>query len=162
MKYIIACLLLICSYVQVNAQEQDQEHNKKPILLDTISLNDLKQDEDFVWAAKVKNDDKYNSKVLKRLANYNITVILGTWCSDSHVAVAQFTNYLTHIGYDINQVTFIGLDEDKKSPTMLHEKLDITFVPTFLFKHKKDASRSPVKIVEYLPENLASHLLETL
>lgn len=160
MKYIITCIIFLCTYI--HTQAQTQEEKQKPVLVDTIAFDVLKQDEDFLWVAKVKNNESLNASVLERLSSYSITVVLGTWCSDSHVAVAQFVNYLTHIGYDMDQVTFIGLDEDKKSPTMLHEQLDITFVPTFLFKHKTDASRAPVKIVEDLPENLASHLLETL
>lgn len=157
MKYIIACITLLCSYINLHAQEQEQK-----IMLDTIAFADLKQNEDFLWISKVKNDESLNKSVLERIALYDITIVLGTWCSDSHVAVAQFANYLMHIGYDINKVTFIGLDEDKKSPTLLHEKLDITYVPTILFKHKTNEAHEPVRIVEYLPEHLGKHLLENL
>lgn len=159
MKYIITCIILFCTTMNLHAQEQEQVQK---ILLDTIPFSALKENEDFLWISKVKNDESLNESVLERLAAYDITIVLGTWCSDSHVAVAQFANYLTHIGYDINKVTFIGLDEEKKSPTLLHEKLDITFVPTILFKHKSDEAHIPVRIVEYLPEHLGRHLLENL
>ncbi len=53
----------------------------------------------------------------------SITVILGTWCPDSHREVPRFMKKMKETGFPPASLSFIGVDIDKRSPVGEFEKL---------------------------------------
>jgi len=81
-------------------------------MVDTNSINEL------------KNTDK---KII------TIKIILGTWCSDSRREVPRFMHILDYWEFPEENVTFIGVDDQKISPVGEYEYLGVERVPTFIF-----------------------------
>lgn len=72
-----------------------------------------------------------------RLANVDpgaeITVYLGTWCSDSKRELSRFWRAFDEAGGLVSfEVEYIGVDRDKERPAELIEGSGLTHVPTFI------------------------------
>jgi thiol-disulfide isomerase/thioredoxin len=93
--------------------------------------------------------DSYNpdTLVVKKLTtlgtdNIAIKVVMGTWCPDSRREVPRFLHILDLWKFPPERVTFIGVDDAKKSPVGEYEGLGIQRVPTFiLYKNNIEAGR---------------------
>ena len=81
-----------------------------------------------------------------------ITIVLGTWCHDSHEQVPRFYRILDRIDYDPQLVTLIGVDRKKEGGELDLSGMDIQRVPTFIFyKDGKELGRiieTPVNSLE--------------
>jgi len=88
----------------------------------------------------VKGYDKYrvDTNVVNKLTDVSrnsitIKIVMGTWCPDSRREVPRFMRILDYWEYPEDKITFIGVDDEKKSPVGEYENLDIERVPTFIF-----------------------------
>jgi hypothetical protein len=68
-----------------------------------------------------------------RWDNVTISVVMGTWCSDSRREVPRFLKIMDIMGIPEEKISFIGTDMDKRSPIGGFEEMDIQRVPTFIF-----------------------------
>ncbi len=91
------------------------------------------------------------------LADLEIRIFLGTWCSDSQLQAPQFFKILEYLSFDMEQVDMVALiradDENRTlfSPGGEEKGWNITHVPTFIFlRNGKEIGR----IVEYPAVNL--------
>lgn len=64
-----------------------------------------------------------------------ITVVMGTWCSDSRREVPRFLKILDGLGYDTNALNMICVDRNKYAEVPELEKLSVQLVPTFIFSN---------------------------
>jgi thiol-disulfide isomerase/thioredoxin len=88
-----------------------------------------------------------------------ITMFMGTWCGDSKREVPAFFKLLDALEFPADKVTLITMDTDKTTPDNLEKDLEITNVPTIIFKKKgKELNR----IVEYPIESLEADMLSIL
>ena len=62
-----------------------------------------------------------------------ITVVMGTWCSDSRREVPRFLKIMDIMDFPEEKISFIGTDTDKRSPIGGFEEMEIQRVPTFIF-----------------------------
>lgn len=87
-----------------------------------------------------------------------ITIVMGTWCSDSRREVPRFMKILDNLNFPVERLTFIGVDDVKISPVEEYFSLGIQRVPTFIFyKNKIEAGRiieNPVTSLEQDMENI--------
>jgi hypothetical protein len=63
----------------------------------------------------------------------NITVVLGTWCSDSQREVPRLFKILDHIGFPEDNLKLICIDRSKNAEGTNVSDLDIQLVPTIIF-----------------------------
>ncbi|MGB8492523.1 MAG: thioredoxin family protein [Bacteroidales bacterium] len=116
------------------------------------------------WYEKGFDDYRPDQDVIARLSALNtdditITVVMGTWCPDSRREVPRFMKVLSLWKFPLGKVTFIGVDNEKKSPLGDYEKLDIVRVPTFIiYNNKVEAGR----IVENPVASLEQDMLNIL
>ncbi len=68
-----------------------------------------------------------------RWDNVTMTVVMGTWCSDSRREVPRFLKIMDIMGIPEEKISFIGTDMEKRSPVGGFEEMDIQRVPTFIF-----------------------------
>jgi thiol-disulfide isomerase/thioredoxin len=107
----------------------------------------------------LKGFDEYDLKTepLNKLLEINkddisIKVVMGTWCPDSRREVPRFMKILDAWKFPAGKVTFIGVDDAKRSPVGEYIKLGIERVPTFIiYKNNIEAGRiieNPVTSLE--------------
>ncbi len=88
-------------------------------------------------------DEKALSGLKKeKLNSYNITVVLGTWCEDSHREVPRFFKILESTNFPEKKLQIIAVNRKKESPTGEEGPLNIQRVPTIIInKYGKEVGR---------------------
>jgi thiol-disulfide isomerase/thioredoxin len=99
------------------------------------------------WYLNGFDDYQVNSESVNKLMDVkkdglSIKVVMGTWCPDSRREVPRFMRVLDIWKFPVGSVTFIGVDDAKKSPVGEYEGLNILRVPTFIiYKNNIEAGR---------------------
>ena len=77
-----------------------------------------------------------------KLRNYDITLVLGTWCSDSRREVPRFFKILDYLNYQKDKIKIFAVDRSKKGLNNEVDSLNIQKVPTIIFyKNNKEFGR---------------------
>lgn len=88
-----------------------------------------------------------------------ITIVLGTWCSDSREQVPRFFKVTDQLGFPPERITLIGVDGKKQSDNPDVTPMAIELVPTFIFTRScKELGR----ITETPQKSLEEDLLEII
>ena len=100
-----------------------------------------------------------NESVIKKLSDkiddYEITVVLATWCIDSKREVPRLYKVLTDAGYNEKRVKVIAVDRNKEAVVVDIADLDIQRVPTIIvYKDDVEAGR----IIEMPKRSIESDL----
>jgi thiol-disulfide isomerase/thioredoxin len=154
-------------YVNVLAQDYNtiitDEKSGKPMLIGFTTLEAF-NDTSFSWWWN-SGYDIYNvdsaaaSKLSYEMKNINLTVVMGTWCSDSRREVPRFYKILDKISYPTEKVILINVDREKHGLADEVDLLGIDFIPTFILsKDGKELGR----IVESPYESLEKDMSEIL
>jgi len=89
-----------------------------------------------------------------------VTVFLGTWCSDSAREVPRFWRSLDEAGGDVPfEIHYVAIDRVKKEPAAPMANYKIEFVPTFIVTRE---GREVGRIVEEAPHGVEQDLLALL
>lgn len=89
----------------------------------------------------------------------SIIVVMGIWCPDSRREVPRFMKIIDTMKFPGEQLTFIGVDNEKLSPLGDYDKLGIERVPTFIiYKNKIELGR----IIENPVASLEQDMLDIL
>ncbi|MFP5285946.1 MAG: thioredoxin family protein [Thermoanaerobaculia bacterium] len=89
-----------------------------------------------------------------------VTVFLGTWCSDSRREVPRFWKAIDQAGADVPfAIHYIGVDQEKKQPSAPVTNNDVRYVPTFIVQRE---GREVGRIVEESPNGIEKDLLALL
>lgn len=84
----------------------------------------------------------YIKKLGKKLNNVEITIVLGTWCSDSKREVPRYYKILNEVGYDTKHIKLIAVDRNKEAPGIDIRDINIQKVPIFIFyKNSEEIGR---------------------
>ncbi|OFX84838.1 MAG: hypothetical protein A2W99_06470 [Bacteroidetes bacterium GWF2_33_16] len=70
---------------------------------------------------------------LDSIDNLEITVVLGTWCSDSRREFPRFYKILEKINFSFDYLTIIAVDRGKNALETNVKELNVELVPTFVF-----------------------------
>ena len=171
-------VLLVLFTLALNAQSTET------MLLGEISFNELQKAPFASWYTtgqeEYEVDESKMDALKKALDSIEITVFMGTWCSDSQREVPRFYKIMEATGYPMESIRLIAVDRDKTTPKKLEEGLDIKRVPTFIFykwdekgviqedelgepNTEVDTSKVEVgRIVEYPIKSLETDMLDIL
>ncbi len=106
------------------------------------------------------NLDKETLNKLKPLfKDIEITVFMGTWCSDSRKEIPVFFKLIDKLRINENSIELIGMTLEKTTPDSLELGQNLINVPTFIFK--KDGKEIN-RIVEFPLETIEKDILEIL
>ena len=106
------------------------------------------------------NLDKETLNKLKPLfEDIEITVFMGTWCSDSRKEIPVFFKLIDKLRINENSIELIGMTLEKTTPDSLELNQNLINVPTFIFK--KDGKEIN-RIVEFPLETIEKDILEIL
>ena len=160
---ILFCLVSFVSYGQdVNFMSKDPMTGK-PMLLGNCTREAFK-DTSFSWWFN-SNYNMYEvdstslAKIADKIKNTDITIVMGTWCSDSRTLVPEFYKILDYLNYPSDKVKLIMVDRDKKGRDDEVADLNIKLVPTIIFyKDGKEEGR----IIEAAAETLEKDMVRIL
>lgn len=165
MKQVIILLLLTLSIVkaqQYNNSTIDTVKNKKMLI--GYCTREAFQDTAF----KDWFDEQYTNyqpdydvldKLEGKLDDISITIVMGTWCSDSREQIPSFYKVLDELNYSSEKITLISVDRKKKGLSDEADNLNIELVPTIIFyRNGNEIGR----IIETPQESLEKDMLEIL
>jgi hypothetical protein len=161
-KYFIFLLMMVS--VASLAQEKNKlitdEKSGKQMLIGFCDRTAF-ADTNFSWwfNSEYNNytpDTTTLKSVKEKINNVKITVVMGSWCSDSRREVPRLFKILDKLGVGDKNLTLICVDRKKESTAGGIDKLDIKFVPTFIFlKNEEELGR----IIESPKETLEKDLV---
>ncbi len=154
-SFLLFFLLASMSFAQDNNKLVTDEKSGKPMLIGLCDRTAF-ADTSFAWwfNSEFENysvDSASLKDVSAKLNDVKITLVLGTWCSDSRREVPRFLKILDLLPFDLKNLNMICVDRSKTAPDCGVEKLDIKFVPTFIF-YKNDVEIG--RVVEAPKESL--------
>jgi hypothetical protein len=105
-------------------------------------------------------DEKTLSDIdLNILFNCNITIVLGTWCSDSQREVPRFYRILDYMGFPGKNLKLICVDRTKDAAGTEIMDLSVDLVPTFIIYSREEEIG---RIIEAPVESLEADLVRIL
>jgi thiol-disulfide isomerase/thioredoxin len=87
----------------------------------------------------------------------DITVVMGTWCSDSRREVPRFIKIIDELGAEVNAINLICVDRAKNADVPDMAELQIELVPTIIFYLQGDELG---RITETPHESLESDMVQ--
>src|SRR3989339_1862494 len=139
MKLLVVLILLYCS-TDILGQEIKNividERSDKPMLIGVCSRDAL-TDSNFGWwynsgYENYEVDENIYELDSAKLENISITIVLGTWCSDSRREVPAFFKILDALKFPAEKISLLAVDRNKQLPGNEIDDLEIEFVPTFI------------------------------
>lgn len=149
-------LLSIAFFIALLSGEQKaKETENQEILLGYFKKEDLMQKPHSAWFNAGYKHYKPKAKALKiiqeNIHDYEIKLIMGTWCADSQYEVPKFYKLLDITGFDQDKLQAYAVDEYKVAGDKVADSYDVELVPTIIFyKDGKEVNR----FVEYAVDNL--------
>jgi thiol-disulfide isomerase/thioredoxin len=165
MKKILLFTLLFSGFLL--AQDQNNvilDKNNKPILIGEVEISDFQKEPFLIWFDEEYDNyqtDSLKMVILKENLNlYKITIVLGTWCSDSRREFPRFIKILQESNYDFENLSIIAVNRRNNEKFIGAEDLSINFVPTFILS----VEEVEIGRIEESPkrDNLESDILEIL
>ena len=159
LSIIVSILFISTSYAQtMNKMVHDTTINQE-VLIDYCDRAGLESGEFGTYYKLEYEDYQLNDSLVKLIGNkindFDITIVFGSWCSDSEQQVPHFYKILDQAGYDDNRLKIIAVNRQKKAEEVHIEDLQIELVPTFImYKNDKEIGRIVETPVETLEEDL--------
>jgi hypothetical protein len=172
MKALLLCMLLFGTITFA------QNNNLIPAPKDTVVIDTTNnqrmllgycsrqafQDTSFSWWYNslydmYEIDSSTAASCKNKLDSIKITVVMGTWCSDSRRVVPKFLRILDYLKFPDDKVSIIAVGRDKKGRANETEGLKIKVVPTIIF-YKNDVEIG--RILEFPKESLEKDMLKIL
>jgi thiol-disulfide isomerase/thioredoxin len=108
------------------------------------------------------NPDEKTLNELKKIIkseNIKITIVFGTWCSDSRREIPRFYKIIDKMEFLESDIKLIGVDTKKSSRNNLLKDIEFERIPTFIFfKNGKETGR----IVEVPVTSIEQDMLNCL
>lgn len=163
----LLCGVLVLFAAHVNAQQMNKQVKdkikKKMVLINKVdragltSFADFKTNYDVFYDA-YQPDSATLTALPSALANKKITIVLGSWCSDSQLQVANFLKVADLMKLDTSKVNFIAVDGNKKAQNGLIDDLKIERVPTFIITD--ESGKEIGRIIESPYDSIEKDLLK--
>jgi hypothetical protein len=156
--YLLTLIISVPSFIaaqDVNRRVADPETGRSILVgyCDREALEMDKFGELFDEYYKLYDPD---GEVISKLKQYrdafDLVIVLGSWCSDSHEQVPRFFKVLDKMKYDQERIEMICVDRNKTGGELDISEYHILYVPTFIiYLNGKEMGRiveSPVRTLE--------------
>ena len=155
-KSILLSAILFFSLQSCNAQKvvvnrEVETTNDGKMLLGMQTKDQLLKLPYSDWYSKEHDQYTIDQKAVaelkkEKLGSYNIIVVLGTWCEDSHREVPRLMKILENVNFPEQKLTIIAVNRKKEAPGGEEGVYNIQRVPTIIVqKYGKEIGR----IIEY-------------
>ncbi len=136
-------ILLILIFISILTKAQDinrtviDEKTNKPMLIglcDRIAFTDTSFSWWFEPEYEFYEPEQSVIETIRQIINdeIEVTIVLGTWCSDSKREVPHFLRILDELNFNQQKITIFGVDRKKTIEGYDISNLEIEFVPTFI------------------------------
>ncbi|MGE5432685.1 MAG: thioredoxin family protein [Syntrophomonadaceae bacterium] len=144
-------LLFFTAVLTLNAQENKlksvtDEKTGRQMLVGVANRSAFQDTSYSRWFNPEYDNYRVKTKDLAGLSDkikdYGITIVMGTWCSDSHREIPRFYKILDTLKYPGSKVKLIMVDKKRKDLSGEVDSLNIELVPTIIFyKDGKEEGR---------------------
>jgi thiol-disulfide isomerase/thioredoxin len=86
--------------------------------------------------ANYRPSEEYVGRLKKMTDSVRITIVYGTWCSDSKKQLPHFFRIMDTVGFPEDRITLIAVDRTMQLPPGVKKEYGITNVPTFILSFK--------------------------
>jgi len=160
-KYVIFAFITFFISCKTTDKLHTEQYKAKPILVGKAGKKDLEKKPYNEWFDANYRDSRLNPTVISQLKpvikQYDFTVIMGTWCSDSQKQVPVFFKVLDATGYHKNVPVYCVPRKYKYYKPV--KKYQIVRVPTIIvYKNGEEKGR----IIEYPMHNIETDLLKIM
>lgn len=163
MKNIFGLMILLSSITfsqDKNQTVMDEDSGKK--MLTGYCTREAFEDSAFSWWWN-SEWEMYEANIetlallKKRMDCITITIVMGTWCSDSRRELPRFYKIIEQLNFPEEKVNLIAVDREKKTELVNTTELEINFVPTFIFyRNGEEIGRIIEAPVESLEKDMAN------
>jgi hypothetical protein len=165
-KKILSILLLILfskTYSQDTNKVIVDPEESEPMLIGYCTREALEDTAFSGWFNSNYDSYEPDSSALDELrgniGNAGITLVIGTWCSDSREVIPGFFKVIDMLGYSSERIKMIAVDRDKKTEGDELEGLNAEYSPTIIFYRD---SMELGRIVEFPEETIEQDMVRIL
>lgn len=158
----LAALLAAVLLALPAAAAGDDEEPTPPSLLGPVSRDQVERAEPSWVEAQIEAEPDYQAAVALAdvAAGAEVTVYMGTWCSDSRRELARFWRALDLVGGEVPfSVEYLAVDRAANRPPELAEEVGLDYVPTFIVRRDGEEVG---RVVEVAVEGIEKDLLGLL
>lgn len=113
------------------------EETQKPMLMGSGGVEAFKDTNFSKWFNKEYSNYKINTEDISGLfddsLDFCISIVAGTWCSDSRREIPRFIKILDTLKYSLSNVNLFFVNREKKGLDNEVDSLSIKLVPTIIF-----------------------------
>lgn len=157
-----ACMALALALPACDRVSGEPEEQEAPVPVGRVTRQEVEQAVPL-WVSETVSagiDEEAATALASVEPGAEVTVLLGTWCSDSRREVPRFWRALDQVGGLVPfTVELIAVDRAKEEPVELLAGRDLRYVPTFIV-HREGVEVG--RIVESAPGGLEVDLLALL
>ncbi|QYA24133.1 thioredoxin family protein [Gramella sp. MT6] len=119
------------------SEEINEEDLQKDMLLGEFHKKDLQQKPFSSWFEP--RYDKFSPEaasmetIKENIGDYDIKVLMGTWCGDSKRELPKLLKILDQADYNYDNLEMVAVDYNKTTPSKIEEELNVHRVPTIIF-----------------------------
>lgn len=158
---VLAAAPALCGSAAAAAESEEPEP-QEPVLTGEVTREQVEESvPDWVEAEVAATPDAGAARALAAVPpGAQVTVYLGTWCSDSKRELARFWRALDETGGAVPfTLRYVAVARDKKEPVALVEGSGLQYVPTLVVERD---GREVGRIVESAPQGIERDLLSLL
>lgn len=158
-----ALFLSFASFAQSDYDVSKDKENGMLVYKGAFTFEDLKKEPTFGWlqrgVAAYTPDSNAVKYLKKHLQQYDIVVLMGTWCDDSHNLIPKLYKTLQAAGYPMQQLKLYGVDRAKTAKYVEHRLYRLEKVPTIVLeKQHTEIGR----IVETVKRNMEVDMVQLI
>lgn len=133
---LIGLLITIPSFAQFGYDVSTDKENGMKVFKGEITFDDIKNEKSFTWFSSGVNSYKPDSAsmafVKKHLYKFNLVVIMGTWCDDSHNMIPKLYKVMQQSNYPMEKCKIYGADRNKETKGIEHKLYQVSKVPVII------------------------------
>ena len=166
MKKIVLLIIIAVTFSCNNSKNKKSSEPELKEYTDIIGIferKELNNNPHAEWFNQNYSDYNLDQEILDKLKplfkDIQITVFMGTWCSDSRKEIPVFYKLIDKLKINEKSIELIGMSLEKTTPDSLELNQNLINVPTFIFK--KDGKEIN-RIVEFPLETIEKDILKIL
>ena len=157
-------LISLTGMTQKMNQTKVDDRIERSILFGRVTLDGLNDTLCADWFKPEFKAYEIDEEILSELmgtdlSGLKMTLVLGTWCHDSHQQVPRMIKLLQAMKFPMSDLDLYAMDTNKQAPGIDIKAIDVSLVPTLIvYKGQKELGR----IIETPKVSLEADLLEIL
>jgi len=157
----LAIIMSMQSFAQSDFDTSIDKENGALVYQGQFSFDDLSKESSFTWfrsdADNYSPDAGAVAKLATKLKDYQLVVLLGTWCEDSQNLIPKLYKTLQASGYPVASVRMYGVNRAKEAKHDEHKTYNVHLVPTvIIYKDEKEIGRIVETVQQSIEKDLAT------